>query len=320
LIFQQIESNSHEEIQAPDTKEEQKVKNVRLPKNIKPLYYYVRLRPYIHGNFTFDGHVEMTFEALEDTTNVTLHIKDIITKNETIKIVLNETSEVKIKSHQYDHERQFYIAQLEESLKKDKIYIISMDFVGYLNTQLSGFYRSSFKDKNGKTKWLASTQFEATSARKAFPCMDEPALKANFTIEIGREENMTSLSNMPLKETVPMEGEPGWFWDKFEESVKMSTYLVAFVVSDFKYLESNIKTNYTFKDSGEFYYVYLKFGLGERGVHLPYAEHAVKIGPSASKFFENFFMVPFPLPKQDMIAIPDFSKGAMENWGLITYR
>ncbi|KAB7497107.1 Endoplasmic reticulum aminopeptidase 1 [Armadillidium nasatum] len=249
----------------------------------------------------------MTFEALEDTTNVTLHINDIVTKNETIKIVLNETSEVKIKSHQYDHERQFYIAQLEDSLKKDKIYTISMDFVGYLNTQLDGFYRSSYKDKNGQTKWLATTDFEATDARKAFPCMDEPALKANFTIEIGREENMTSLSNMPLKETVPMEGEPGWFWDKFEESVKMSTYLVAFTVSDFKYLESKDKTNYTFR-------------VWTREEALSQAEYAIKIGPSASKFFEDFFMVPFPLPKQDMIAIPDFASGAMENWGLISYR
>ncbi|KAL7640964.1 UNVERIFIED_CONTAM: hypothetical protein RMT77_008101 [Armadillidium vulgare] len=305
---EQIESIPQGRMQTPDSKEKQRIKNVRLPKNIKPLLYYVRLRPYIYGNFTFDGHVQMTFEALQDTMNVTLHIYDIITKNETIKIVLKESSkEVKIKSHKYDHERQFYIAQLGESLKKDKIYVISMDFVGYLNTQLRGFYRSSYKDKNGKTKWLATTQFQATAARKAFPCMDEPGLKANFIIEIGRKENMTSLSNMPLNKTVPMEGEPGWFWDKFEESVKMSTYLVAFVVSDFKYLESKIKTNYTIR-------------VWAREDALPDAEHAVKIGHQSSKFFENFFMVPFPLPKQDMIAIPDFASGAMENWGLITYR
>ncbi|KAL7640963.1 UNVERIFIED_CONTAM: hypothetical protein RMT77_008100 [Armadillidium vulgare] len=285
-----------------------RVQNVRLPENIKPLYYNVRLTPFIYFNYTFNGHVEITFEALEDTMNVTLHINDIITKNETIKIVLNENSkEVKIKSHKYDHARQFYIAQLGESLKKDKTYVISMDFVGYLNTHFNGFYRYNYEDKNRRTKWLASTYFEYMKARKAFPCMDEPALKANFTIEIGRQEDMNSLSNMPLKETVPMEGEPGWFLDKFEESVKMSTYLVAFVVSDLKYLESKIKTNYTFR-------------VWAREDALPDAEHAVKIGHQASKFFENFFMVPFPLPKQDMIAIPDFESGDMESWGLISYR
>ncbi|KAL7638670.1 UNVERIFIED_CONTAM: hypothetical protein RMT77_011242 [Armadillidium vulgare] len=294
-----------------ETKKKKKVMDVRLPRNVNPLHYLVQLRPYINENFTFDGHVEMTFEVLEDTMNVTLHINDIVTKNETIKVMpensQGDSGEVTIKSHQYDQDRQFYVAHLKEPLKRGQNYIISIDFVGFLNKDLDGFYRSSYKDENGNTRWLAATQFQPTDARKAFPCMDEPGLKASFTIELARLENMSSISNMPLKESLPMEGEQGWVWDKFEKSLKMSTYLVAFVISDFKYLESKDKTNYTFR-------VWAREGA------LPQADYAIKTGPPASKFFEEFFKVPFPLPKQDMIALPDFSAGAMENWGLITYR
>ena len=120
---------------------------------------------------------------------------------------------------------------------------------------------------------------------------------------------MTSMSNMPKKvEGKPMEEDDEYVWDEYEPTLKMSTYLLAFVVSDFKYREGNrTENNVTFR-------------IWSRGSVLEQTKYATSIGPQILQYYENYFGINFPLPKQDMIAIPDFSAGAMENWGLITYR
>ncbi|XP_042234819.1 aminopeptidase N-like [Homarus americanus] len=214
---------------------------------------------------------------------------------------------VEIKHHSYDNKREFYIAHLNKKLAKGKKYVLSMEFNGTLNDQLKGFYRSSYKDTDGYEKKIATTQFQPTDARRAFPCFDEPGLKATFEIFLARETSMTSISNMPKFETIPVEGQPGWLWDHFNTSVPMSTYLVAFVVSDFDHMESNANERVLFR-------------VKSRPAAIKQATYALKTGPTVLTFFEKYFNIPFPLPKQDMIAIPDFSAGAMENWGLITYR
>ena len=105
-----------------------------------------------------------------------------------------------------------------------------------------------------------------------------------------------------------MEGTDEYVWDKYEQSVKMSTYLVAFVVSKFQFRETTREDNK------------VRFRIWSDPASLDQTEYARDIGPKILKFFEDYFQVKFPLPKQDMIAIPDFKAGAMENWGLITYR
>ncbi|XP_069957724.1 aminopeptidase N isoform X2 [Cherax quadricarinatus] len=212
-----------------------------------------------------------------------------------------------IKKHEYDNEREFYVAHLEEALQQGHKYILSMEFTGFLNDNLRGFYRSTYRDAAGNLKFLAVTQFQATDARRAFPCFDEPGLKATFEVYLAREANMTSISNMPINNTFPVEGQEGWLWDQFQVSVPMSTYLVAFVVSDFAHL------NATDID-------HIQFRVWAREEALTQAQYALRVGPAILTHFEDYFNQPYPLPKQDMIAIPDFSAGAMENWGLITYR
>ncbi|XP_027211488.2 aminopeptidase N [Penaeus vannamei] len=282
--------------------------NVRLPRSLKPMRYLVKLQPLINGNFSILGYVEVEMEVLEPTSNITLHIADIITYNDTVKLKgMGNASAPGIKMHEYDNYREFYIAHLDKELQQGEKYVLSMEFLGYLNDQLRGFYRSSYKDEDGKEKMLAVTQFQATSARRAFPCFDEPALKATFEVYLGRQENMSSISNMRIMETMPIEGQEGWLWDHYEESVPMSTYLVAFVVSDFANMNSTVNDHVLFR-------------VWSRQSAIKQAEYSREIGPAILTHFEDYFGEPYPLPKQDMIAIPDFSAGAMENWGLITYR
>jgi len=203
---------------------------------------------------------------------------------------------------------------LEPALNAGHTYVIDIEFTGLLHDSLYGFYRSSYKDKNGIKTWMASTQFEATHARKAFPCFDEPAMKAEFEISISRRVDMVTLSNMPIRATEPISDKPGRVWDHYEVSPKMSTYLVAFILahSDFMPTE-NTMLKYLNKSSPE-------FRIYARKQMLGHAEYASSIGPKVLEYYVDYFGILYPLPNLHMAAIPDFAAGAMENWGLLTYR
>ncbi|XP_063590564.1 aminopeptidase N-like [Penaeus indicus] len=284
--------------------------DTRLPTSLKPLRYRIRLQPFVNGNFSIFGFLEVEMEVLETTYNITLHMLDIITKNDTVKVLGSggvEQRQVGIKSQHYDPVRQFYVAQMEEALMKGERYTLQMEFLGYLNDQLRGFYRSTYKDVDGNSKYFAVTQFQSTHARRAFPCFDEPALKATFEVHLARETWMTSLSNMPLAATRPAKGQEGWVWDRFERSVPMSTYLVAFVVSDFSYIASS---------SGEG----ILFRVWAQPSAIRQAEYISQLGSKILAFYEAYFNVSYPLPKMDMVAVPELQAQGMENWGLITLR
>lgn len=286
--------------------------NVRLPRSVVPHSYKIELIPFIwETNFTFNGEVMIIVNVTETTNNITLHIHDIkVTETNLSKIYdaendgIIEESPLAIERTSTDEEKQFFIIHSVESLEAGMQYKVGIKYVGNLNDVLQGFYRSSYVVNNTK-RWIATSQFQSTDARRAFPCFDEPALKARFTISIGRPENMTAVSNMPKKSgpPEPVLGVPNYVWDHFEESVPMSTYLVAFTVSDFKQLSD---------DSF--------FSVWARQEALQQAKYSLDIGPRILKHYEKYFQIKFPLPKIDMIALPDFAAGAMENWGLITYR
>ncbi|ROT72062.1 putative aminopeptidase N [Penaeus vannamei] len=293
---------------ANTTSSEEKL-NVRLPKSLKPLHYLLKLQPLVNGNFSTLGYVEVEMEVLEPTSQIIFHMADIITKNDTVKVTTSgevTSQSIGIKRQEYDYRRHFYIAHLEEELQKGKKYVLAMEFLGLLNDQLRGFYRSTYKDADGKTRYLASTQFSPTDARRAFPCFDEPGFKATFEVHLARETWMTSLSNMPLVETVPMEGQESWVWDRYEKSLPMSTYIVAFVVFDFAHINSS-------QDG-------LQFRVWARENAIGDAEYASRISPKILNFFEDYFNISFPLPKQDTVTLPEHPFSAMENWGLIIYR
>ncbi|XP_011497365.1 PREDICTED: aminopeptidase N [Ceratosolen solmsi marchali] len=284
--------------------------NVRLPRSIVPKSYDVNLVPFIwEGNFTFNGEVKIVVSVVQDTTNVTLHAFDMDINSKYTSVseypaASKSNKVIKINQQFNDTIRQFYIIKLAKTLKAGKQYLIYLKYIGRLNDYLQGFYRSSYI-VNNETRWIATTQFQPTDARRAFPCFDEPAFKATFQINIARPTNMTSVSNMPReRESQPVEGMPTYVWDHFQRSVPMSTYLVAFMVADFeaRHSESRNVSVWARKDA------------------LEQSDYSLQIGPKILDYYENYFQIKFPLPKIDMVALPDFSAGAMENWGLITYR
>ena len=282
--------------------------DVRLPTSLIPEKYNLFLTPFIiKDNYTIKGHVDITVNVVRSTSEVTLHIKDITIYENSVQVANHIDI---VTGHGYDAAREFYIIYLNKELTPGSTIRVSIDFLANLNDNLSGFYRSSYYDSiSGTTKFMAVSDFEAPDARRAFPCFDEPDKKAIFQVNLGRRKDMTSISNMPqIQVGVPMSDNDEYVWDVYQESLKMSTYLVAFVVSEFAYRESQLNSNN------------VRFRIWSRKEAIGQTEYAADIGPKILEYYEKYFDVPYPLPKQDMIAIPDFSAGAMENWGLITYR
>ncbi|MBI3254410.1 MAG: M1 family peptidase, partial [Nitrosarchaeum sp.] len=179
---------------------------------------------------------------------------------------------------------------------------VEIAFAGELNDRLLGFYRSQYK-QNGKTKYLATSQFEAADARRAFPCWDEPQAKATFDISIIAENKFTAISNMPIASKKKIKNKTIY---KFAKTPIMSTYLVYLAVGEFEYLTGKIgKTQVR---------VITTKGNKSKG------KYSLDLGKKLLLSYEKYFGIKYPLPKLDLIAIPDFASGAMENWGAITFR
>nr|CAD7409546.1 unnamed protein product [Timema cristinae] len=282
-----------------------KQQNYRLPTNIVPYHYNVVLKPNLDDDtFQFTGRVEISFNVTENTDRVQLHVNDLEIDEDTIAIeALTVWDSLDNFTTTEDSLRHIYDIKLSDYLIAGRQYKLHLNYKGYHREDMAGFYRSYYY-RNGVKRWLASTHFQATSARRAFPCFDEPALKAQFKISIARTEDRHALSNMPV-ETTEQDDVTGLWWDHFQETpMPMSTYLVAFVVSDFVNLTS---------DDG-------KYSTWQRCDAVEQAQYSIDVSPSVMAALENFTELDYFLPKLDQVAIPDFSAGAMENWGLVTYR
>lgn len=177
--------------------------------------------------------------------------------------------------------------------------ILVVDYVGQLNNQMAGFYRSSYVASNGEKRIMASTQFEALDARRAFPCWDEPARKAVFNITLTVPVNRHAFSNMPEAESCELGN--GKKRISYMDSPKMSTYLVAFCVGEFDFVQARTK-------HGVLVRVYTPPGKSKQGTF------SLDCATRTLDFYDDYFDIPYPLPKLDMVAIPEFAMGAMENW------
>ncbi len=183
--------------------------------------------------------------------------------------------------------------------------ILHVRFAGILNDKLRGFYRSTFADPDGTQHTIAVTQFEATDARRAFPCWDEPAHKAVFGVTLEVADDLLAISNGPELRREALDD--GRVRITFADTMPMSTYLVAFVVGP---LEATPAVDVD--------------GIPLRVVHRPgqgaLTGFALEVGAFALRFFADYYGIVYPGDKMDMVAVPDFAFGAMENLGCVTYR
>lgn len=205
----------------------------------------------------------------------------------------------------YDEKTQVSKIDFEDAIEAGSKAQLEIKFAGQLNDKMAGFYRSTFKKADGSEGILATTQMEATDARRAFPCWDEPALKAKFTVTLIADKHLTCLSNMDVaSETDTGTGKKAV---KFNVSPAMSTYLTAFIIGELNYIETK-----EFRVPVRVYAV--------DGQDIEHGRFSLELAAKTLAFYEKVFGIDFPLPKMDQVAIPDFAQGAMENWGLVTYR
>lgn len=277
------------------------VKRQLLPAHVKPVHYRVFMEPDL-ANLTYTGHVEIDVNVVDATKSVSVNSHDL--KILAAKVFPQKGQETQVTNQSYDEDSQSLTLEVAEDLVVGTTATIRLDYEGILNDKMAGFYRSLYKDEAGKTWTVATTQMEPTDCRRAFPCFDEPSLKATFDITIAHEAHLTALSNMDVKEVKTLDN--GKKVTSFNTTPVMSTYLVAFTVGEFKCVESNY-----FRVPVK---VWATPGLEHKGTF------SADLGARTLEFFEKRFGIEYPLPKMDMIAIHDFSAGAMENWGLVTYR
>nr|VZI29089.1 unnamed protein product [Spirometra erinaceieuropaei] len=252
--------------------------------------------------------MELTFKVAQTTNDVVLNSKNIEILSASCKLGPPE-------SITYDEDLELVTLHFEAPIKEGR-FVLTLEFKGHLNDNMEGFYRSTAKTEAGKEQIILSTDFEPTYARQAFPCLDEPDRKAKFEISLVVLDHLVALSNMPevSREVVDTPASlpaptnsRNYVKITFDQSPVMSTYLVAMVIGHFDHSsveDSNGVKIRVFTPVGKAHYGY----------------HALRMAKSALPFYADLFGTKFPLPKLDLIAIPDFSMGAMENWGLITYR
>lgn len=281
------------------------MKNVRLSKFITPTKYNITIKPDLEA-FTFVGEEEIILDITKNTSSIILHSKEIEIEGASIHPsphTPHPLNSLWAKKISYDVKAETATLVFATTLKPGK-HALKLSFKGVINGHMRGFYKSSYVHA-GKQKHLATSQFEATDARRAFPCFDEPSKKAIFELNFIIPENLTAISN-----TVPSEireHSSGYKLVQFEPSPKMSTYLVALIVGDFEYLEGKTKDGVVVR-------VHTTPGKKHQG------KFALDCAIKTLEFYNKYFDIPYPLKTLDMIAIPDFAHGAMENWGAVTYR
>ena len=268
-------------------------KYTHLLDSIEPVHYQLDLTPDLK-KFTFSGHETITFKIKKATAKLTWHAEGLD--------ITQAKLDGKLAKIEFDAKNQTVSFSFDGIIKAGE-HKLDLEYSGQLKDNLHGFYRSQYIH-DGKTKYLATTQFEATHAREAFICIDEPAAKATFEVTLTVDKTLTAISNTNIiEETI----DGGNKTCHFATTPRMSTYLLAFIVGDLKRVTTKTKTG-------------IEVGVCVTPDKIHQSEFALQTGRDVLDFFEDYFGIPYPLPKLDMIAIPDFGSGAMENWGAVTYR
>ncbi|KAI9188351.1 hypothetical protein H9P43_002742 [Blastocladiella emersonii ATCC 22665] len=283
-------------------------RRIELPKNVIPSHYNLTMYPNM-TDFTFIGHVDITVRVVEETSTIVLNTLDVAITKATVTARGHTYTSAPAT---YDATEQTATLAFDATLGAGLEDVhLAIDFTGTINDQMAGFYRSSY-DENGTTKFMAVTQFEATDARRALPCFDEPKLKATFDVTLVVDAHLTALSNCDVVSDEPVE-DGAKRKVTFATTPIMSTYLLAFAIGEFEWIESYTRPTEHLPNRVRVR-TYTTKGLINQG------RFALAVAVKTLEYFSEVFGVPYPLTKLDQIACHDFSAGAMENWGLVTYR
>ncbi len=274
----------------------------RLSKFIVPLRYDLTFTPDL-SKFTYSGKAQIALDISEKTHSITLNALDLTIKN--VELCGADGKSQRGASIRSDQELERATISFPDEIAPGH-YTLSMDFDGILNDKLRGFYRSYYTDGGGTKHWLATTQMEPTDARRMFPCFDEPEMKAVFKISTVIDKGLVAISNGAIKRE-SVDETTGKKTVDFEDSPKMSSYLVALVIGNFKHTESKTACGVPIT-------VWALEGKEKLGNFS--LDEACKI----LEYQTTYFGIPYPGKKLDLIAIPDFRSGAMENLGAITFR
>ena len=271
----------------------------RLPRTVLPTRYELHLAPDLSAA-TFVGEATIAVTVAEP-------VRDVILNAAELQVILAELTlangDVLRPAVTLDEASERCHLRFTQEVPAGN-HRLRLTFHGILNDKLHGFYRSSYKTADGDTRWLAATQFEATDARRAFPCWDEPAFKAVFSPPWSSMRPSTALANTAVvAETV--EGNRKVV--RFADTIPLSTYLVAFVVGELEATDAEQAGNTPLR-------VWCVPGKGRL------AAFGQDIGVFSLRFFKGYYGRAYPGDKLDLIAIPDFAAGAMENFGAITFR
>jgi puromycin-sensitive aminopeptidase len=273
----------------------------RLPRTVIPARYALTLEPDLQ-TAQFSGSVMIAVDAVEPVDTVWLNAAELDITSAAIE---DATGQRRPMAEVTLHEAQERVQLGLGAVMPAGAYRLHLAFEGRLNDKLHGFYRSTFHDAGGTEHVIATTQFETTDARRAFPCFDEPDFKAVFGVTLVVPQTQFALSNAPMvEEHLTADGRRRM---AFADTMKMSTYLVAFIVGPFAATEP-VDVD----------------GVPLRVVHPRGKGHltayALEAGAFALRYFTAYYGLPYPGQKLDLVAIPDFAFGAMENLGCVTFR
>jgi puromycin-sensitive aminopeptidase len=273
----------------------------QLPDTVRPRKYHLTLTPDL-TKFTFAGQEQVELEVLKPTDQVVLNALELQVESAWLTrpggIMANA---IKI---EHDGKKETVAITFGSPLPRG-VAQLTLRFTGILNDRLHGFYRSTYQSPDGLTRIMAATQFEPTDARRAFPCWDEPSLKATFECTLIIPQGLSAVSNTLVASETPR-GD-GLKAVRFQETPVMSTYLLAFIVGEMESVEGHAA-------DGTLVRIFTTPGKREQG------RFALETAIQVLAYYNDYFGVPYPLKKLDHLAIPDFAAGAMENWGAITYR
>jgi len=273
----------------------------RLPRHVVPERYVLELRPDL-DSASFTGSVSVSLQAHEAVSQIVLNAAELDISS---AILNGPGSPAQPCNVSTDDDTERATLGFETALEPGEHYRLDLEFSGILNDKLRGFYRSTFTDDEGRERVIATTQFEPADARRAFPCWDEPDRKAVFEVTLVVEEGQTAISNSASVSDTAVEGDRRRV--RFAPTMKMSTYLVAFVVGPFELTEP-VEVDQT----------PVRIVTPPGKSHL--SPYAVEAATFALRFLAGYFELPYPGDKIDHVAIPDFAFGAMENLGCVTYR